>query len=91
MGDVIASVVTNVGGLATLVVAILYIAYAIRNDSAKTLGARVLKLEYQLAAEARRRFQLESILRTNGIEVPTWDNYPDYPPDPSLTTTRSPS
>ena len=79
MGEVAASLANNVGGLVTLIVAILYIAYAVRNDSAKTLATRVGKLETQHVAEVRRRIQLENILRTNGIEVPTWDNYPDSP------------
>ena len=91
MGEVVASLANNVGSLVVLVLAVLYMAYAIRNDAAKTLTARVMRLEYQLGAEVRRRFQLESILRTNGIEVPVWENYPDYPPDPSLTTNRSSS
>jgi hypothetical protein len=82
MGEVGASLANNVGGLFTLAVAILYIAYAIRNDAAKTLAKRLARVEMQLHGEIRRRMQLESILLTNGIQIPAWRNYPDDPLSP---------
>lgn len=82
MGELTNLLSANPSGNITLVLVLLYLGYAIRNDAAKTLTSRIAKLERQLRAEILRRLQLETTLRTNGIEIPAWENYPDDPVSP---------
>jgi len=72
------------GGLAGLILGLFAVYRGLRADSNRrfdrytdTLEQRFAKVERRLARYQQRVYQLEAILRANGIQVPPWTATPD--------------